>query len=133
MKTLPIGPFLGLNNRLPDTALNTEHGSWLKEAVNVDIDNAGRVRSRDDVTLIQAMTGAHSVFATSANTGYFSSHYEFQEVLRDSDNRACTCTPPFLLTFADVCKRLQSQAPRGGFHKNHTARAGSSRSHIRRI
>ena len=43
MKTLPIGPFLGLNNRLPDTALTTEHGTWLKEAVNVDIDNAGRV------------------------------------------------------------------------------------------
>jgi len=70
MKTLPMGTFLGLNNRLPDTALNTEHGTWLKEAVNVDIDNAGRVRSRDGVTLVQAMTGAHSVFATSATTGY---------------------------------------------------------------
>jgi len=70
MNTQPIGPFRGLNNRLPDYALQSQDGSWLKEAVNVDIDNAGRVRSRDGVTLIQAMTGAHSVFATSATTGY---------------------------------------------------------------
>lgn len=71
MKTQPAGPFLGLNNRLPDYALETENGRWLREAVNVDIDNAGRVRRRDGVATLQAMTGAHSVYALSATTGLF--------------------------------------------------------------
>ena len=46
METKQIGGFLGLNNRLPDTALNTENGTWLKAAVNVDIDNAGCIYPR---------------------------------------------------------------------------------------
>lgn len=70
MKTQPIAPVLGINNRLPDFALGTDKGRWLREADNVDIDNAGRVRRRDGVALVQAMTGAHSVYATSATTGY---------------------------------------------------------------
>ena len=43
---------------------------FLKSAENVDIDNAGRLRSRPGVTLIQAMTGAHSLFLTSDTAGY---------------------------------------------------------------
>lgn len=70
MKTLPSGPFLGINNRLPDFALVTDAGRWLSDAVNVDIDNAGRARRRDGVTLVQAMTGAHSVFSTGSTTGF---------------------------------------------------------------
>ena len=42
---------------------------FLKSAENVDIDNAGRLRSRPGVTLIQAMTGAHSLFLTSDTSG----------------------------------------------------------------
>lgn len=70
MKTQPSGPFLGINNRLPDFALSTDKGDWLRDAINVDIDNAGRARRRDGLTLVQAMTGAHSVFSTDATTGF---------------------------------------------------------------
>ena len=59
MKTLPIGPFLGVNNRLPDFALKAEAGDWLRDAVNTDIDNAGRCRIRDGQALIQALTAPH--------------------------------------------------------------------------
>lgn len=70
MQTKQISPFLGMNNRLPDFALTTQDGYWLREAVNVDIDNSGRARRRDGVTLIQAMTAPHSVFMVSAISGY---------------------------------------------------------------
>ena len=71
MKTKPSGPFLGINNRLPDYALSVrDKGDWLRDAVNVDIDNAGRVRRRAEATLIQAMTNADSLYMTSATAGY---------------------------------------------------------------
>jgi len=68
--TQSFGPFLGINNRLPDFALNTDKGRWLREADNVDIDNAGAIRRRDGVFLVQAMTGAHSVWEVSSTAGY---------------------------------------------------------------
>lgn len=66
MQTQPLGPFLGLNNRLPDYALRIAtaqiKGDYLAQADNVDLDNANRVRRRAGFGLVQAMTGAHSVF-----------------------------------------------------------------------
>lgn len=71
MKTTPIGPFLGVNNRLPDFALSVrDKGDWLRDAVNVDIDNAGRVRRRAAAALVQAMTNADSLYMTSVTSGY---------------------------------------------------------------
>lgn len=71
MKTQPSGPFLGINNRLPDFALSIrDKGDWLRDAVNVDIDNAGRVRRRATAALVQAMTNADSLYMTSATAGY---------------------------------------------------------------
>lgn len=70
MKTVAITPFRGLNNRLQDFELAGEEGAWLKAAVNVDIDNAGRVRRRDGAALVQAMTGAHSLYLLTATYGF---------------------------------------------------------------
>ena len=70
MKTQPIGPFLGINNRLPDFSLATEAGHWLREAENVDIDNAGRVRRRKAATLLQAASAPHSLYTTADGTRY---------------------------------------------------------------
>lgn len=71
MKTQPSGPWLGINNRLPDYALSVrDKGDWLRDAVNVDIDNAGRARRRAAVSLVQAMTNADSLYLTSATAGY---------------------------------------------------------------
>ena len=47
MKTQNLGPFLGINNRLPDFALHVDQkGDYLSAADNVDIDNTGRIRRR---------------------------------------------------------------------------------------
>lgn len=62
MKTLPIGPFLGINNRLPDFALHVhDKGDYVRTADNVDLTNAGTFIRRQDATLVQAMSGAHSL------------------------------------------------------------------------
>ena len=70
MKTLPIGQFLGINNRLPDFSLATETGHWLREAENVDIDNAGRVRRRQATALLQSASAPHSLYTTANGTRY---------------------------------------------------------------
>ena len=70
MKTLPIGPFLGINNRLPDFSLATENGYWLREAENVDIDNAGRIRRRQAASLVQSAIDPHSLYTTTDGSRY---------------------------------------------------------------
>ena len=63
MKTSPISNFLGLNNRLPDTDLYVkDKGYYLSVAENIDINNAGKMQRRESELLVQAMTGAHSMF-----------------------------------------------------------------------
>lgn len=62
MKTQPYGPFLGINNRLPDFSLATDKGYWLREAENVSITNSGNVKRRMATELVQAMTAPHSLF-----------------------------------------------------------------------
>lgn len=72
MKTQNFGPFLGLNNRLPDFALRVAtsqlNGQYLRTADNVDVDNAGKLRRRNGTTLVQAMSGVHSLHMTSDTT-----------------------------------------------------------------
>ena len=62
MKTQQLGPFLGINNRLPDFALHVDKtGDYLRSAVNVDIDNKGNLHRRKVDTLLEAMADAHSL------------------------------------------------------------------------
>jgi hypothetical protein len=71
MTTISFGPFLGINNRRPNFDLHADRkGDFLETATNVDVDNAGHLRSRPGVTLIQAMSNAHSLFLTSDTSGY---------------------------------------------------------------
>lgn len=71
--TYKLTNFLGINNRLPDSALHIRtrqiQGDYLKDAVNVDIDNAGRLLRRRTLSLVQAMAGAHSLHMTSDTAG----------------------------------------------------------------
>lgn len=66
MNTKPIGPFLGLNNRLQPFDLRVDtrqiQGDYLAGADNVDIDNSKRISRRNGYSLIQAMTAPHSYF-----------------------------------------------------------------------
>lgn len=71
MKTLPLGPFLGVNNKLPDTHLIVPKvGSWLPAAENVEVTNAGTLVRRAVPELVEAMTGAHSLKMVDATNGY---------------------------------------------------------------
>ena len=71
MNTIPLGPFLGVNNRLPDFSLHVPKvGDFVRSAVNVDFDNKGNVTRRNATALTQALTGAHSLHMTSETTGY---------------------------------------------------------------
>jgi len=71
MQTKSLGPFLGINNRLPDTALHVPRtGDFLSAAENVDIDDAGRIHRRAGTALLQAMANAHSLHMTSETTGF---------------------------------------------------------------
>lgn len=71
MKTTPKGPFLGINNRLPAFALHKHDvGDYLSAAMNVDIDNSGSILRRNAAAVVQAMSGAHSLFMTSDTTGF---------------------------------------------------------------
>ena len=59
MKTQPLGPFLGENNRLQDFDLHVNRtGDFLRSTLNVDLDNKGTIHRRRATKLIQALTGA---------------------------------------------------------------------------
>jgi hypothetical protein len=71
MKTISKGPFLGLNNRLPDFALKIrDKGDFLRTAENVDINNAGRVKRRKATALLQSLTNPHSLYTTTSGARY---------------------------------------------------------------
>ena len=62
--TTKLGPFLGINNRLPDHALLVDAKTgeaFLRTAENVDIDNARAVRRRTGRTRVQPLTNPHSL------------------------------------------------------------------------
>lgn len=102
MKTQPIGPYLGINNRLPDFDLRIStrqiSGNYLRRAENVDVDNSGNLRRRESELLVQALTDAHSLHLTSATAGY---------LVRDSILYAITL-PTYGQSFA---KTLTSNDP----------------------
>ena len=97
--TYKLSNFLGINNRLPDSALHIRsrqvHGDYLRDAVNVDIDNAGRLCHRKVPQLVQAMSGAHSLYLTSDTAGY---------LVRDSVLYAVTLR--IISTFGDIAAFL---------------------------
>lgn len=66
MKTVKKGPFLGINNRRPDFNLklrtSDRGGDYLRAADNVEVTNTGNLRRRAAAELVQAISGAHSLF-----------------------------------------------------------------------
>lgn len=69
VKTEKLGPFLGINNRLPRHALATTQdrvsSAYLADAVNVDIDDTGRISTTLGTTLVAPLTNASSVFSAA--------------------------------------------------------------------
>lgn len=69
--TQKMGPWLGVNNRLPDFALHVPKvGDWLRSGDNVEVTNAGTIVRRKAASLVQSMTGAHSLHMISDTAGY---------------------------------------------------------------
>ena len=71
--TMRLGPFLGINNRRPDFDLHIKttstQGDYLRDAVNVEIDNTGHLLRRKKATLVQSVTGPHSLHMTDEANG----------------------------------------------------------------
>lgn len=65
MNPITFGPFRGINNRLPDFAMHSDAGDWLRSATNVDVDDSGHLRRRPGQTRVQALTDPHSLLRTS--------------------------------------------------------------------
>lgn len=69
--TQKLGPWLGINNRLPDFALHVDKkGDYLSLAENIDVDNSGNLLRRESESLLQAMTAPHSLLMISETQGY---------------------------------------------------------------
>lgn len=66
MNTDNLGPFLGVNNRLPDFSLNVStrdvKGTYVRSATDVILTGAGTFVSRKSCDRVQALSGAHSMF-----------------------------------------------------------------------
>jgi len=71
VKTAKLGPFLGMNNRLPRYALQTpESGSYVVDALGVDIDITGRLSRADGSTSVAALTTGRSLFSDGTRMLY---------------------------------------------------------------
>jgi hypothetical protein len=75
MKPVSIGPFAGINNRLPDAKLDIvergrKAGDYLRNAVNVDLTGSGTLRRRAGTALALAGSDVHS-FWTDDSGAYF--------------------------------------------------------------
>ena len=73
--TAPIGPFVGINNRLPDHQLGIvergrKAGDYLRNAVNVDLTAAGTLQRRKGSTLAQAGANCHSLWSDGEQAFY---------------------------------------------------------------
>jgi len=71
----PIGPFLGIDNRVPDNTLarverGRKVGDYLRNAVNVDLTNSGTLQRRAGTTLEQAGSDCHSLWAEGEHAFY---------------------------------------------------------------
>lgn len=74
-KTTPLGPFAGINNRLPDHQLNIvergrKAGDYLRNAVNVDLTSSGTLRRRKGSALVQSGTDCHSLWSDGDRAFY---------------------------------------------------------------
>ncbi len=73
--TAPIGPFVGVNNRLPDHQLGIvergrKAGDYLRNAVNVDLTATGTLQRRKGSTLAQAGADCHSLWSDGEQAFY---------------------------------------------------------------
>lgn len=74
-KTTPIGPFVGMNNRLPDHQLSIvergrKAGDYLRNAVNVDLTLSGTLQRRKGSALVVSGANCHSLWSDGEQAFY---------------------------------------------------------------
>lgn len=74
-KTTPIGPFVGMNNRLPDHQLSIvergrKAGDYLRNAVNVDLTISGTLQRRKGSALVVSGANCHSLWSDGEQAFY---------------------------------------------------------------
>lgn len=71
MKTLPKGPFLGINTRRSDFSLKVKDaGDYVRDAVNVILNDSGNFISRQAGEIVQSMSDPHSLFLIDSESGF---------------------------------------------------------------
>lgn len=75
-KTVDLSPFLGINNRVPDESLarverGRRVGNYLRNAVNVDITNAGTLKRRTGRERRVECSDAHSLWGMNSEETYY--------------------------------------------------------------
>lgn len=108
MKPDPItaGPFAGMNNRLPETKLRNQEGpAFVRNAVNVDLTEAGSFARRQGVTPKLAGTDCHS-FWSSGEVGFYVDGSTLYRVTGPAESpikaSIATVTPGLRMSFADT-------------------------------
>lgn len=76
MKIVPLGGFAGINNRLPDHQLSIvergrKAGDYLRNAINVDITDAGTIQRRKGSKLAQAGDDCHSLWSDGEALAFY--------------------------------------------------------------
>ncbi len=100
VNTTPLGPFVGMNNRLPDHKLSVSArgekvGDYLRNAVNVDLTNSGTLQRRKGTTLAQAGSDCHSLWAEGVDALYVdgSTLYSYpRTIVREGLTRGMHCS-----------------------------------------
>lgn len=74
--TTAVGPFLGINNRRPETDLSRSErgrkvGDYLRNAINVDLTATGKMLRRTGSTESEAGTDTHSLWSDGEKRGYY--------------------------------------------------------------
>jgi hypothetical protein len=107
MKSKPLANFAGVNNRRPDTALlrGEDEAHWLKDAVNVDLDNAGGLRRRQGYRRVVEGVRTHSIW--SGKRTFYMERDCLYQLKGTWDNPATEeilydLTPDAPMSFADI-------------------------------
>lgn len=70
-KPYQAGPFLGMNNKLPAEKLVGDKGAFVRDAVNVDLNDAGAFQRRPGGSLVQAAVRGRSLWSEGDGICYY--------------------------------------------------------------
>ena len=106
---MKFGPFLGLDNMQEANALavfdkGKNSGQYLRHAINVDLDNSGKVRRRAGFSSFEQMTGAHSLWSNGVRTLFCrdSNLYEITDFSPYSETLLTSLSADYAMSFDDT-------------------------------